>query len=715
MVMKPWLMVAVGFTCACGAAQAQGEAAVDGGRQAAFGALKYRTLLTEAGIDAVLHPPGSAPDGDPPIYFGSAASFELRRVEVTVDGGSPAVQDVAPAEAQAVAGTGNLLWLEAASLPDGVHQVHATVAAADTGKPDAGLQTFETDAQVDFEQDGAALELHLAGSGLLASARLEVREHRARMEPRGWLRRALGRIGGLAQPDGSFVTGSGDDPRVRHAAYLTRLGRDDSAAVELLGLSQGMSVDDLPDSYWLTLAAALRQAHLPDQAAAICDQLDARGAERQAVGVERLRLGLMQHRFGNAAEAERQLLSARDRLPPDRVQDWQVAYAQLQFERQQFAEALHTLRNGNDERIDAYRYMDQSVEAVRTAAYRRFNLAVAMVHEGDTARGLSLLDLVGRLKGSDSELLALRDKANLTLGWHFLRDKQGATAMGILGRVRSEGRLSGRALLGMGWAELEPGDKKFERVRITNDADDPLNPLPAPVRNSLIQLGVFEPETRGEVGPRNFSRERPAATREEGLRRALSFWNYLTERDPREPAVQEGLLATAYAYDSLGDTPRARAAYDRAIAALEMQKQTLAEHQAAIRGGGLAQGIGGADGEGGLARAMDRLGLPPEDSATALYASVDRYLNLERLKRDLADLRAALASHAGMASDNASLLAELGAAQATEALTLDALAQQQLERQKDGIDGYLKVAYFAAARASDNNLEQGFHNQGPGP
>jgi hypothetical protein len=159
MDMKTWLTAVIGL-CACGAAQAQ----EDGGRQAAFGALKYRTLAAEAAIDAVLHPPGSAPDGDPRIYFGSAAAFEVRRLSASIDGGAPAVQEPGRSEAQAVAGTGNLLWLEGAALPDGKHQVHAVVQALDNTKPDAGVQTFEADAEVDFEEDGAALELSLAGS-----------------------------------------------------------------------------------------------------------------------------------------------------------------------------------------------------------------------------------------------------------------------------------------------------------------------------------------------------------------------------------------------------------------------------------------------------------------------------------------------------------------------------------------------------------------------
>jgi hypothetical protein len=104
---------------------------------------------------------------------------------------------------------------------------------------------------------------------------------------------------------------------------------------------------------------------------------------------------------------------------------------------------------------------------------------------------------------------------------------------------------------------------------------------------------------------------------------------------------------------------------------------------------------------------MDGLGLPPEEDDAALYSSVDRYLNLARLQRGLGELRSALAARAGAPADSAALLAELGSAQAAEAQTLDALAQQQLEQQKGGIDGYLKLAYFAAARASDDKLDHG--------
>jgi tetratricopeptide (TPR) repeat protein len=704
--MDRWLPLAFALACACGAAHSQEDAsAPDRDRQASFGALKFKALATEAGLGALLHQPPDRPNDDPRVYFGSsAASLKLLRITMTIDEGAPIERDLDETEAKALSDTGDLAWLESATLLTGPHRVHADVQARDDSKPDLGVQDFPVDAQVDLAQPDDALEFDLKGGNLFTAARLEAHERRTKAPERGWLTRTVDKLGGLARPDGSFVKGSTDDPRMRYVRLLTRLGRDDEAAAELIGLSQEPSGEALPDTFWLTLASTLRQADLPDQAAAICDRLDNNGAERQAVGVERLRLGDVQYHLGNTEEAEKELLSAQGRLPPDRVQDWQLAYAQLQFDRQQFADALRTLRNGNDETIDAYRYMDQSEEAVQTASFRRFNLAVAMIHEGDEAHGTSLLDLVGRLRSSDARLARLRDKANLTLGWHFLRKKQGGTAMGILARVSSRSPYANSALLGMGWAELAPGGKSFGRVRLESDPDDPLNPLPAPVRNSLIQLGALEPETRGGVGPGKLPWWRPAQTRDEGLHRALSYWEYLSGRNPRDPTVQESMLAIAYAFDSLGDLERARDAYSRAIALLEEQKRVNGDHQAELKAGGLPTGIDSVDDAAQLARVVDRLNLAPDDSSGALYNSIARYADLSRVRDRLRAIQNRLGTQGRESPiDVTSLLAELDTSLQTEGRILRTLAQRQLEQQRENIDGYLKMAYFAAARDSDND------------
>ena len=50
-------------------------------------------------------------------------------------------------------------------------------------------------------------------------------------------------------------------------------------------------------------------------------------------------------------------------------------------------------------------------------AYAEFNLGVALVRKGRLPDAIPHLDQVGRMETSSEELLALRDKANLALGF----------------------------------------------------------------------------------------------------------------------------------------------------------------------------------------------------------------------------------------------------------------------------------------------------------
>ena len=57
------------------------------------------------------------------------------------------------------------------------------------------------------------------------------------------------------------------------------------------------------------------------------------------------------------------------------------------------------------------------------------------------------------METSNEELLSLRDKANLALGFALLQAQRAAEARPILERVRLEGPFSSMALLGVGWAD----------------------------------------------------------------------------------------------------------------------------------------------------------------------------------------------------------------------------------------------------------------------
>ena len=53
--------------------------------------------------------------------------------------------------------------------------------------------------------------------------------------------------------------------------------------------------------------------------------------------------------------------------------------------------------------------------------YARFNLGVALLRSDRLADGARFLDAVGSINTADNELLALKDKANLALGFAYLQ------------------------------------------------------------------------------------------------------------------------------------------------------------------------------------------------------------------------------------------------------------------------------------------------------
>jgi hypothetical protein len=90
--------------------------------------------------------------------------------------------------------------------------------------------------------------------------------------------------------------------------------------------------------------------------------------------------------------------------------------------------------------------------------YLRYNQAVALQQSGQPDAGAALLDELGQMKSADQDLLALRDKANIALGFSYLSGQQPEAAKATLGRVRLDSPFSTRALLGLGWADYGLGN-----------------------------------------------------------------------------------------------------------------------------------------------------------------------------------------------------------------------------------------------------------------
>lgn len=153
------------------------------------------------------------------------------------------------------------------------------------------------------------------------------------------------------------------------------------------------------------------------------------------------------------------------------------------------------------------------------ASYAKFNLGVALVRSGRFDDAAEILDTLGKTDPFNEELAALRDKANLALGYAYLQGEEPLAAKSVLQRVRLDGPFSNKALLGVGWADAE-----FDNYR-----------------------------------------------------RALVPWMELGNRDLLDPAVQESMLAVPYAMAKLDAISQSADHYLNAIEAFYEETNRLDE------------------------------------------------------------------------------------------------------------------------------------------
>lgn len=165
--------------------------------------------------------------------------------------------------------------------------------------------------------------------------------------------------------------------------------------------------------------------------------------------------------------------------------------------------------------------------------YARYNLGVALVRAGRGADGRRWLDALGQLPAATEPQRALRDQANLALGYAALQDEQPEAARAALQRVRLQGPAAAKALLAFGWADL--------------------------------------------------ALEQP--------RRALLPWQELLGRDPADAAVLEARIALPHALAALGAEARAAQAYEQALARYATESDALSATRTELQRGPWLQAL----------------------------------------------------------------------------------------------------------------------------
>jgi hypothetical protein len=226
-------------------------------------------------------------------------------------------------------------------------------------------------------------------------------------------------------------------------------------------------------------------------------------------------LGKVWYQRGYLDESERALRQVSDKIDPRINAERYMLLAQLMMRQERYDDAITALSNWRG--------------APDWTAYAQFNLGVALVRKDRLADAIQYLDRVGRIETRSEELLSLKDKANLALGFALLQGQRAAEAKPILQRVRLEGPYSSKALLGVGWADAGVGEFK----------------------------------------------------------RALVPWLTLRKRSLLDSAVQESFLTVPYAYSQLSATGQAAEYYNSAIDSFDAELKRIDDSIEEIRSGHL--------------------------------------------------------------------------------------------------------------------------------
>ncbi|MGH8530010.1 MAG: hypothetical protein ACRETN_09260 [Nevskiales bacterium] len=285
----------------------------------------------------------------------------------------------------------------------------------------------------------------------------------------------------------------------------------------------------------------------------------------------RLRQARLMLNRGLPRDAERALRSLREPLTPEDIETRQTLLAVSLMQQQRFAATVETL--------------EDTQGFPRSSLYNHFNLATSLIGRGSPLEGMALLDELGMVTAEDAAVLTLRDRANLALGWTWLNLNEGASARHMFKRVRLSGLHSNMALLGLGWSELAP-EGTPQRIAFKRElrcAD--VQTAPKSVRLLLFKSSHCRPSDKPSMFSfhHSFAFE-PGALGAARFRRALAPWHELGRRDAQDPAVQEALLATGYAYEQLGASAQARSAYQTAVQAYEKEMKRLDALQTNLRG-----------------------------------------------------------------------------------------------------------------------------------
>jgi hypothetical protein len=343
---------------------------------------------------------------------------------------------------------------------------------------------------------------------------------------------------------------------------------------------------------------------------------------------------------GYLDRAEQAIRQVQGRLPAQLEAEKQHLFANILLRQGRFAEAATLLRTWKG--------------PADWMAYGQFNLGVAFVRDGKLAEADPFLSKVGTIVTGRPELLALRDRANLALGFAYLQAEQPQKALTALERVRLNGPYSNKALLGTGWARAS--------------------------------LGQY--------------------------REALGPWIELQGRDLLDAAVQESYLAVPYAFGKLDAAAQSAEYYEQAVVSFDAETTKLDEAIGRIQSSNMLDTLLGTDDDARYGWFWQLRNIPDAPESRYLYTVLAGHDFQEGLKnyRDLSYLGTTLDRWAESMAAFENMIDTRERAYAerlprTDAMLADGTADKY-QRVRNELDGRLKTIEAAGDVAALGSPEE---------
>jgi hypothetical protein len=282
---------------------------------------------------------------------------------------------------------------------------------------------------------------------------------------------------------------SGVQHRVEDMAYGQALfhyfqRNELSAITQLLVAKQGFATQRQIEESDLLLADLYYSYGLYNEAGTLFSQLL---GDNTSIGIKNrvwFNLARLNYDQGQYETAREQLARINDELPTNIESERQYLLTNLYLGKLQYQQAINTIRSISDDSA--------------WLAYANYNLAISMIENDQFEAGKELLDKLGQMPTSSAEMTALRDQANLALGFSHLRRANAEAALKNFSRIRLQGPLSHKALLGAGWAwsRLE----KFDRALVPWLELTQKNTIDVATQEALLAIPtVFEQSQRNEL------------------------------------------------------------------------------------------------------------------------------------------------------------------------------------------------------------------------